>query len=116
MFRKLLWVGLGLLAFLPASQALTMVGLQAEAWAWVVGLAAPDPILLVASGAYPVLLLALTGWYWIWRTLRFLFAEGSLPRFRNLLVVLWAPVWFVPVVVLLSLTAWLGCLYKAHQC
>lgn len=107
---------LGVVLLIPAYHVLDLVFYQTMAWAWVCDLFKPNIFPLVVSAAYWIILLPLTGWYWLWRFFRWIFVdEGPLPKFRNLLLVLWLPVYLIPCVVLLSIMGWLGCWIAAYK-
>ena len=109
------WFIAGLLLVVPATHVPQLIDIQISVWMWVVDLLRPNPILLVGSFYYWPVLFLLTGWYWIWRFMRWVFDdEGPLPRFFWTLTVLWAPVWIIPTVTTLSLVGWFACFYKAH--
>ena len=113
--KSFAWFIAGLLLVVPATHVPQLIDIQIGVWMWVVDLARPNPLLLFGSFYYWPVLFVLTGWYWIWRFMRWVFDdEGPLPRFFWTLVVLWSPVWIIPTVTILSLVGWFACFYKAH--
>lgn len=114
--KSALWFAMGVLMFIPATRFPQMIDFQITAWMFVVDMCKPNPALLFGSLFYWPVLFALTGWYWVWRFMRWIFDdEGPLPRFYKLLQFLWAPAWIIPSIVFLSLLGWLICFYKAHE-
>lgn len=114
--KSALWFVAGVIMFIPAAHFPQMVDLQLQAWMFVVDLPKPNPVLLFGSFYYWPCLIILTGWYWVWRFMRWIFDdEGPLPRFFKLLVVLWAPAWLIPSILLISLVGWFICFYKAYH-
>ena len=109
------WFVAGLLLVVPATHVPQLIDFQIGVWMWVVNLGRPNPALLFGSLFYWPALIILTGWYWIWRFMRWVFDdEGPLPKFFWSLVVLWAPVWIIPALTIISLVGWFACFYKAH--
>ena len=113
--RSVLWFAAGCLLFMPAFTPM-MVDVQLTVWMFVVDMIKPNPALLFGSLFYWPVLIALTGWYWVWRAVRWVFGdEGPLPRFFKLLGIMWAPVYVIPGIVIISLLGWLICFYKAYE-
>lgn len=114
--KRYKWLILSLLMLAPAANIGYLIDLQLSLWMFIVDIPKPNPVLLFASFYYWPVLFALTGWYWIWRTARWLFEdEGPLPKFRLLLVIMWSPVWVIPIITSVSLLGWIACLIKAYS-
>lgn len=114
--KSALWFIAGVIMFIPTAFLPQMIDFQLQVWMFVVDIVKPNPVLLFGSFYYWPCLIILTGWYWVWRFMRWIFDdEGPLPRFFKLLVVLWAPAWIIPSITLFSLVGWFVCFYKAHQ-
>ena len=114
--KRYFWIIMSLVMFMPAAATPWLIDVQMSLWMFCVDIIKPNPTLLFASIYYWPVLLVLTGWYWIWRFMRWIFDdEGPLPRFRLLLFIMWAPVYVIPTIILISGLGWLGCLVKAHQ-
>lgn len=104
-----LWVVAGVIMILPLTQFSRIIELEWFAIQALVDLFRPSAWGLIILFYYWPIMGFLSAWYWWWRFLRLLGSDGPLPWFRNILIVLWAPVWILPVTVLACGFGWLAC-------
>lgn len=113
--KSWLWLIMGLVMFAPLVNIPWMLNTQLSLWMFIVDLAKPSPVLLIASVFYWPVLLGLTVWYWVWRFMRWIFEdEGPLPKFWRLLLLMWLPVTAIPTILLVCWFGWIICWYQAY--
>jgi len=75
---------------------------EIKAWFWIMKLNMAGDLLIVSCWYLPALLLATAVYWWLW-IMNKIQDLGSMPKFRNLLIIMWLPI-SLPVV------TWVGCM------